>query len=133
MRKLIEAPAMVANQIRNINVTCLEYPGIGVGVDELNWYHFEKHFDFGTSTKSSINVRNLLNEIIHSFLFAFATEESETPIISGFLVASDRKKNARLLEITIANYVQLIQQVADSNPTFVSYQRTRNGLQISAS
>lgn len=102
-------------------------------MDELNWHHLEMHFDFGASKKSSINVRNLLNEIIHSFVFVFTTEESEKSPISGFLVASDWKRNARLLEISIANYVQLVQQVAISNPTYVSFKRTQDGWQIAAS
>lgn len=133
MRKLIEAPAKLTDQIRSTNLTCLEYQGITTVLDEMNWHDLEKHFDFGAPKKSSINVRNLVNEIIHSFVFAFTTVESEKPAVSGFLVASDWKKNVRLLEVGIANYVQLVQKVAGSDPMYVSFKRTQSGVQITAS
>lgn len=133
MRKLVEAPAKVTDQIRSTNINCLEYPSAGTGLDEMNWHHVERHFDFGASKKSSIKVRNLFNEIIHSFVFVFINEGAEKSPISGFLVASDWKKNTRLLEISIENYVQLVQQVANSNPTYVSFKRTRDGMEIAVS
>ncbi len=133
MRKLVEAPAKLTDQIRSTNLTCLEYPGTAAVLDEMNWHNLEKHFDFGAPKKSSINIRNLVNEIIHGFVFAFTTKESEKPSVSGFLVASDWNKNVRLLEIGIANYVELVQKAADSNPVCVSFKRTRSGIKITAS
>src|SRR2546423_10625839 len=98
IRKLFEAEKL-RTALKQVNLKCVSYPRKVTTLTPLNSHQVDRHYDFGEPTEVLINIRTLVDQIIHSHVFMLTADKLEH--IDGFLVASDRGKELRLLAISL--------------------------------
>lgn len=131
IRKLIEN-YKATDKTKEYSLQCRMYPACGTSVDIMNRHHIEKHYDFSSERRSSIKIRALANQIVHSLVFMFEISEEEyTAPISGFFVASDWGKDEQLYGVAIDDYLTAMRLFGNDWPVESHYVRTQDGLVIS--
>jgi hypothetical protein len=113
IRKLYEAQKLSTN-FRDRSVRCWTYPAISdrithhsVGLDKL--------YDFGCAEQRVIAARDLIDLVIHSFVFSESLQEDLTVV--GFLVTSDKKRYDRLWFVEMKAFIGLMREVGSDYPS----------------
>ena len=111
VRKLIDDHKLTDNA-KELAIPCQEYPFTGTNIDRFNCHRLNDHYDFSLGTQSTIRIRELANQIIHSLIlcFEYAEDHPRAPV-TGLLVSSDRAMNNRLYRIAINDYVSALRTV----------------------
>jgi hypothetical protein len=128
IRKLCEAQNL-STSFRDQSLRCRTYPAISgrithhsVGLDKL--------YNFGDPEERVIVVRDLIDLIIHSFVFSeFLGEDLR---VEGFLVTSDRKRHERLWLVEIKTFIDLMRQVGSDYPSTMTgvFNRDKNDWEL---
>lgn len=113
MRKLGEG-GKLSDSLKTTALKVQSFPRTDSTLTPLNYHRFEKHFDLAAARPESMRVRVLLNEIIHSRIFVFSVDETETTI--GFLVCSGRNMNDRLLSVPLPDFISFMRRVGNNYP-----------------
>jgi hypothetical protein len=113
MRKLVEA-AKLSDAVRDSQVPMQAYAFTGKGrLTLMNWHHLERFYELGKPVAGTIAVKDLCNQLIHSYVFA--------PIVGpggleAFYVTSDRDRRKLLREIAIGDFIGLLRTVGQDSP-----------------
>ena len=74
----------------------------------------ERYFDLAKSTSSSISIRQLTNQLIHSaVVLMFSYDETNRAL--GFFVVSDKDYEKRLCYCSIKEWISMVEAVADDD------------------
>jgi hypothetical protein len=124
IRKLYEAQKL-STSFRDRSFRCRTYPAMS---DRITHYsvRLEKLYDFDKPHERTITPRNLIDVIIHSFIFSEFLREDMT--IEGFLVTSDKSRYDRLWLVEMDSFVRLMRQVGSDYPSSMTgvFNRDKN-------
>ncbi|MBZ0122125.1 MAG: hypothetical protein K8H88_34345 [Sandaracinaceae bacterium] len=116
-RKLMEA-GKLSNQTAATAVPVSSYAAIGKPVHRMNWHRLDELYDVANPSATSISVKDLCNQIIHSYVFVVSAGENG---LEGFLVASDRDRNKRLLDVSLPAFLDTVRIIGTDFPNSVSW------------
>lgn len=128
IRKLYESQKL-STSFRSRSIRCRTYPAISdritrhsVGLDDL--------YDLYRPEERVIAVRDLIDLIIHSFVFSEFLREDLT--VRGFLVTSDKKRYDRLWFVEMKAFIGLMRQVGSDYPSTMAgvFNRDRNDWEL---
>lgn len=74
----------------------------------------ERYFDLDKSTSSSISIRQLTNQLIHSAVVLMFSYDATNRVI-GFFVASDKDYEKRLCYCSLKEWISVVEAVADDD------------------
>lgn len=114
IRRLLDAPKL-STTFHERSVRCRLFSALeGRKVTTANWHDYHELYEFNDPVARSINLRDLLDIIIHSLVFAEILNEDGT--IQGFIVTSHRKRD-KLWEIHLSEYITVMQDIAHDYPS----------------
>jgi len=88
------------------------------------WTPYE-FYDFDSKQRSELDVGSLLQEVIHSFVFFLAFDE--TNVMTGVYVGSDRTKRKRLYLVSMQDIIELFDYVSREDVIWMSNHRINGG------
>jgi len=112
VRKLLDA-GMVSDEVESGSLRAVAHPPRGCMVDIMNWHRIDELYDLSTHTEVALSLRELCNQVVHSFVFSLAFAAPGG--LEGFFVASDREKERRLLYFSIDAVADALLRVADDD------------------
>lgn len=112
MRKLIESNK-ISDEVESTQLKALRYEWRGVPIDFTNRYDIDDTYDLTASEPTSILLRLLCNEIIHSYVFALDIGERKN--LAGFFVASERNRYRRLLQVSLNEVLRAVTLVSEDD------------------
>jgi hypothetical protein len=117
MRKLIEAKKL-SSSFESKSLRCEVFPAFD-GKKFTRWSNnqFEKLYDLSRPSIQTLNVRDLLDLIIHSLIFQELFSEDQT--IEGLAITSDRKRK-NLWFVNVKKFTSIMRQVACDSPSSVA-------------
>ena len=77
----------------------------------------ERYFDLAKSTSSSISIRQLTNQLIHSAVVLMFSYDDTNRVI-GFFVASDKDYEKRLSYFSLKEWISVVEAVADDDVVY---------------
>jgi hypothetical protein len=114
IRKLWEAQKL-STSFSDRSFRCLTYPAISDRITRSNNHRLEELYDFQSPNRKAISARNLVDLVIHSFVFAEHLRDDMA--VEGFLVTSDRKRYDRLWLVRMNAFIGLMRQVGSDYPS----------------
>jgi len=110
VRKLMEN-RKISDAVSNRNIVCNSYHALRPVSDRLSRFlsGSAEDYDLANPRNMSINVYDLVSEIMHSYTFAMVINRRNR--CTSFLVNSYRRKDKRLLEITTAAFEKILTDV----------------------
>lgn len=89
--------------------------GAQEGISPLNKRFIdERYFDLAKSTSSSISIRELTNQLIHSAVVLMFSYDDTNRVI-GFFVVSDKDYEKRLCYCSLKEWISVVEAVADDD------------------
>ena len=116
MRKLAEA-GKLSSSFKDRSVRCQKVPAISDCITIINNYELDRLYDFSKPSDHSINVCELCDLIIHSFVFSEILQDDLT--IDAFCVTSDRQRYDGLWLVGISTFSRLMRLVANDYPSTI--------------
>ncbi len=114
IRKLIESDK-IGSDFPTWNISLIRYPRTHYDyVHYMNWHKVDKLYHLHKEEKTSKNIEELSNLLIHSFVFMPVTSEIDD-CLEGFYFNSDKTKNDYLFYIKLKDFTNLIEWIALSN------------------
>jgi hypothetical protein len=96
-------------------------------VDAMNCHKIDEKYQINNALNSFVSAKILCNQIIHSFVWIWCVDVSGTTIDS-FLINSDKTKHKKLYLISLEEFNDFTQKVANSNPTeMTGVRNSKNG------
>jgi hypothetical protein len=105
MRKLVDSD-VVSEQLTQRQIPVRRYDLSGKPPDPRRPTDIEESYDFENGRRSSLSVRNLCDEIMHSFVFAFFCGET-TDLFDGIYVSAVRNAKKHLYLVLASDYIAL--------------------------
>lgn len=103
------------------NATCqsvcrvLQYPyRTGSHLTLLNWSDLERHYEFDRGVRASLGLRDLCNQVMHSYVFLLAVGAQRR--LSGIFVSSEYRRRRSLAYLPAWRTVRLFRRVAADWP-----------------
>lgn len=124
MRKLFEAKKLTtALEQASIQVKHIPIKDKDKKPDLLNWHDLDRFYDINASETKVVPIRSLVNSIIHSFVFIpiFSNDTGQIPV--GVFIASDHSKSKGIMEVSLAEYIKLMQRVGHNEVTEARFAR----------
>lgn len=118
IRKLFDSDK-VDKRINKKNVDVIIYKSNSNKINKLKNIFPERYFDIETPTQSKINIKDICNQIIHSYIFILIKNEKNE--LQSFCFASDYDKFKHLIEISIDNYISIVNEVGNYYSSSESY------------
>lgn len=78
----------------------------------------ERYFDLAKSTSSSISIRQLTNQLIHSAAVLMFSYDDTNRVIGFFVVASDKDYKKRLCYCSLKEWISVVEAVADDDVVY---------------
>ena len=97
IRKLMEAPGKVTDQVKETMLTLTWYPNIK-RADSSNNHKLNKLYNLEAPASERRNIRFVCGVIIHSYIFTPLV--NELGALSGIIFTSDRDKNKKLYTLS---------------------------------
>lgn len=92
--------------------------GAQEGVSPLNKRFIdERYFDLTKSTSSSISIKQLTNQLIHSAVVLMFSYDDTNRVI-GFFVVSDKDYEKRLCYCSLKEWINVVEAVADDDVAY---------------
>lgn len=113
IRKLIEAYKL-SNQVVSTKVEGIKLANIGKIVHLMNNHKYYEYFDFDNPKQEKFDLLFLSNQIVHSYVFAPAFDESFC--LSAIHFSSDKDRNKWLYEISITTIISIFDKVGSNYP-----------------
>lgn len=107
VRRLTEARKL-STRLPSSQFKVLAYPHRGNVPSYRDHDELDRYYDFGAGTPFDISLRDLSNQIIHSFVFAVMFDGDERMCVG---VASDKDKAKRLYVVTVAGIASLFDYI----------------------
>lgn len=126
VRKLMDSNK-ITTILSNADVEISCYPFHGMHIpDHFNWHNIEQFYDVESCSDSKLPLRDVCNQLIHSFVFLPVLDETSRHL-AGILFTSDRKRNAYLYKIEAKKLVDVFHSVATNYPTKMAASRDTKG------
>ena len=92
--------------------------GAQEGISPLNKRFIdERYFDLAKSTSSSISIKQLTNQLIHSAVVLMFSYDDTNRVI-GFFVVSDKDYEKRLCYCSLKEWINVVEAVADDDVVY---------------
>lgn len=114
IRKLQESEKL-STSLSERSIRCEMFTSVSDQITSANAYRLDELYDLERSTEKAISVRNLLNLIIHSLVFAELSNHDAN--IEGFFVTSDRKRYEGVWLVELREFLRLMRDVGRDNPS----------------
>lgn len=124
IRKLIDSHK-VSDEIVSDLVDVSRVPATGYGASQINAHKIDRLFDLESVTDSRERLRDLYNQVIHSFVFTFLMDEEGRA--DSFIVASDHKKDSYGMIVRLAVVELLFRRIGENHPASVRMERRASG------
>lgn len=118
VRKLFDS-GKVNSQIDDLPVGVKIYKSNGKKIHRLRNLSPEQYFDVENSEESKRKVRDICNQIIHSYVSVLIM--NELGALQAYWFVSDYDKFKQLVEIQIDNYINILNQTSNYWPKSESY------------
>jgi len=113
IRKLMEAK-LLSTDYRPIDVRV--FPAKGKPVTLMNWHNIDDLYDFGCPHDETIPLRDLCNQLIHSYVF-MPLISSKTGPVKSVIFTSDRQRNNSLYEVSLATLSSVLRTMGNDYPS----------------
>lgn len=121
IRKLLETPGRVSNQVRTLQVPVLSH-----SLDttmRVTWWtalHWWELYDMETYSKQRIPLRHFCNSLIHSFVFSFHSTPNNDGL-AGVFANSEYESKKALLFIATETFVDLFRNIGNDDVNALGY------------
>lgn len=119
VRKLIEAKT-ISTERETLRIPLRSYSAVGKPVHLLNWHRIQDLYTLETPRDSDMLLRDVCNQLIHSFVFVPLTS-SRTGPVKAVLFSSDRQRNRRLHELALDTFANVLREVGNDYPACAHY------------
>lgn len=129
IRKLIEANKL-SDELTVKKYPCSKYlrTNYEQQLDWVNHHHFESFYNLLKEQSCSLNLRQICNLLIHSFVFSPTfKEDMESMIFTGIFINTDVTRDKCIYHINYKTFFSLIQNVMNDEISNVEYDRL-NGI-----
>ncbi len=119
IRKLIESKKL-PNRLVSTKITGCKFPNKGTTVHLMNTYKFYDHYDFANGKTEKFDLRFLINQIIHSYIFSpdfEINEENDEITLSAIHFCSDDQRNKWIYELNLSTVIGLFTKIGNSHVT----------------
>lgn len=113
IRKLIEA-GKLSSSFEGRAMECQTFSAVSDYITVKNSHRIHELYDLECPIKRVISAMDLINVIIHSFIFSEALGDDDS--IDGFFVTSDRKRYDCLWWVDVGQYIRLMREVGHDYP-----------------
>jgi hypothetical protein len=113
IRKLFDSDK-IDKRIENKEIQVVIFKSNGKKINKLKTIFQERYFELEKPNQSKLKLREICNQIIHSYIFSLITNEEQK--LKSFWVASDYNKFKHLIEISIDNYVNILNLIGSYWP-----------------
>jgi hypothetical protein len=114
VRKLMDAKCISTDK-ESCPIPVRTYRAIGKPVTLLNWHRITDHYDLETPCDTSLPLRDVCNQLIHSYVFLPLTA-SKTGPVRAVLISSDRERNRQLYELGLAAFAEILRGIGEDYP-----------------
>ena len=121
VRKLLEAPAKITDEVKATRFPITWYPNRGEKVTWRNNHRLDELYDFETSGDELRDIFFICGRIIHSFIFSSVFAEKGG--IEAILFTSDTDKEKRLYSMNIDRVIELFLLVGSNDPVQIIWSR----------
>lgn len=118
IRKLFDSNK-IDKQIESKEIEVIYYESNGKEINWLKSSYPERFFKIETPISKKILIRDICNQIIHSYIFTLIL--NETNQLNSFWFVSDFNKFKYLIEIKLTEYIELVDFIGSYWPTSEHY------------
>jgi hypothetical protein len=122
IRKLIESQKLPSALV-STKLSGRKFPNNGADVHLMNTHRFYEHYDFENGKTEKFDLRFLVNQIIHSYIFSpvFDVNENDGEMeLFGIHFCSDDQRNKWIFELKLSTVIALFDKVGNGNVTKAS-------------
>lgn len=142
VRKLLEAPGKVSNEVRARTIPVLEYRRTARDEplwwkrEELDWWtagDFERFCDLKSPKPTTVSLWEYCNQLIHSLVFCITQHVPEGVQASGWagiFVASGRRSTSSILYIEAGEILEMLGDVIADDVVSVSHYLDSSGRRV---
>ena len=114
IRRLLESYKL-SDTTRDMDVQVTQYPfKQGSHLTLLNWSKLDRHYDFAKATDYRLSLRDLSNQVIHSYVFSLASNRRHR--LAGMFVSSEFRRRRSVAYFPAWRIVRLFRLVAADWP-----------------
>lgn len=90
-------------------------------INRISWWDIDELYDFETPIKCSIQLKYLLEQLIHSYTFTpiynFNDKTESIQNIKCILFHSDKERNKKTYSMTLSQYIDILKEVSSNYPS----------------
>ena len=116
LRKLIDT-RKVSDKLSNIQIKTLAYPKKSKKITFKTNYRFDEHYDFDKKIETKLLIRDVCNQIIHSYIFQLIIYRNK---IFYTFFNSDYNKNKYLFKLKIKDFLKVVMKFSNNYPQHIS-------------
>lgn len=119
VRKLIESQKL-PNRLVSTKISGRKFPNNGTIVHLMNTHRFYDHYDFDSGKTENFDLKFLINQIVHSYIFSpdFNINESNGEMtLSAIHFCSDDQRNKWIYELSLTTVIELFKKIGNSHVT----------------
>lgn len=124
VRKLFESNKLIPDKF-NAPVALYAYKGNGKVVDLLNSHKIDELYETQAPEITTKPFSFVINQIIHSFVFAFVFDAPNQ--VTGIIFNSDRSKKNSLFLLKLKDLINVLSPIAQCYIGKAVFQRSENG------
>jgi hypothetical protein len=124
IRKLIEAKKL-SDDVTSRKVVVIQHPLSGRVPDLTSYKKIWKNYDLQTGTECTLSLRDLCNQVIHSFNWTIVCYEHGG--LGGIFLSSDRERQKILYFVYINLLIVILREVGYDDVVEVQMERDANG------
>jgi hypothetical protein len=114
IRRLLESYKL-SDDTRDLLVQVTQYPFKQAShLTLLNWSNLDRHYDFARPNDSQLSLRELSNQVIHSYVFSLASNSRHR--LAGMFVSSEFRRRRSVAYLPAWRIVRLFRRVAADWP-----------------
>ena len=124
IRRLIES-GKVSSSLASLNLPADFYRCKLKGINKHTRYDIENYYDFSAPAKVALSIGDVVNKIIHSFVFGETVRYARAPrkkfhptpsCVSGFIFNSDRSRDTGLWYVSLNSYIDVLNAFGNDDP-----------------
>jgi hypothetical protein len=114
IRRLLESYKL-SDDTRDLSVQVTQFPfKQGSHLTLLNWSKLDRHYDLAKARDSQLALRELSNQVIHSYVFSLASNSRHR--LAGVFVSSEFRRRRSVAYLPAWRIVRLFRRVAADWP-----------------
>jgi len=115
IRKLADARKLSSSTMSN-KLDARKIPNNGKIVHLMNHHRYWEFYDFEKAVVTKLDIKFLLNQIVHSYVFSPYFSENENNCLEGIHFTSDKNRNEWLYELNIDIIIASFKDVGNDYP-----------------